>query len=203
MIHNPSLFRIICIALLIAASYSGAVERPHVPKHEFSFVVLGDSQFHLPNTFNKMIDEVVHLFPSFVIQVGDMIRFPADEDVVRAKWKRFKAQIAPLYIEEIPFYPVPGNHDVTDSSRGIGGDPIYREVWGVPNARWGVEDSRGKRVDLAVLAITRLHSHSQGRVHHHQKPIRPAWPERFTSLTTVTSSKPEHTFRIVESPDAE
>ena len=41
-----------------------AVERPRAPKHEFTFVVLGDSQFYLPNTFNKIIDEIVHLYPA-------------------------------------------------------------------------------------------------------------------------------------------
>ena len=117
------------IALLTClVSDTAGIDRPRPPRHEFSFVVLGDSQFEGPNAYNRLIDEVVRLFPSFVIQVGDMIQFPADSTVVRAKWKRFKAQIAPL--GEIPFYPVPGNHDVLDSSRAPGGEPVYREVWG-------------------------------------------------------------------------
>ncbi len=125
---STSLFGSVVITLFVAASSAGAIEPPRPPKHEFSFVVLGDSQFEHPNAFNRIIDEVVRLYPSFVIQVGDMIHFPADEGVARAKWTRYKAQIAPL--EEIPFYPVPGNHDVTDSTRGVGGEPIYREIWG-------------------------------------------------------------------------
>ncbi len=108
---------------------AGAVEPPPVPGHEFTFVVLGDSQFHLPNTFNRVIDEVVHLYPAFVIQVGDMISgYVEDLDEFRAQWVRFKAQIAPL--GEIPFYPVPGNHDVLDADRKPGGEKIYTEVWG-------------------------------------------------------------------------
>ena len=119
----------VIVLLLVAHRTAYAVEPPREPRHEFTFVVLGDSQFHLPNTFNRLIDEIVHLYPAFVIQVGDMIGgYVEDLDEFRAQWKRFHAQIAPL--GEIPFYPVPGNHDVLDASHKPGGEKIYKEVWG-------------------------------------------------------------------------
>ena len=59
--------------LLLGVTVVAAVDAPTAPDHEFSFVVLGDSQFHLPNNFNQVIDEVVHLYPAFVLQVCDMI----------------------------------------------------------------------------------------------------------------------------------
>ena len=118
------------VALLVAAGHpAGAVEPPPEPEHEFTFVVLGDSHFHLPNEFNRVIDEVVHLYPAFVLQVGDMISGHVDDpDEFRAQWWRFRAQITPL--ADIPFYPVPGDHDVRDGERKLGGEPVYIEEWG-------------------------------------------------------------------------
>ena len=119
----------IATVLLMGTTPLRGVEPPHEPKHEFMFVVLGDSQFELPNTFNRVIDEVVHLNPAFVIQVGDMISgYVENLDEFRAQWRRFKAQIAPL--GSIPFCPVPGNHDVMDATRKPGGELVYREIWG-------------------------------------------------------------------------
>ena len=102
---------------------------PSVPKNEFTFVILGDSQFSHPEVYNRVIDQVALVNPSFVIQVGDMIRGYTDTDhKFRAEWSRFKAQLAPL--GKIPFYPVPGNHDVMDASRVPGGANVYQETWG-------------------------------------------------------------------------
>jgi hypothetical protein len=53
-----------------------------------------------------------------------------DTGQVESQWRRFKNQLAPL--GDIPFFPVPGNHDVL----GGNGRPnpqlerIYRETWG-------------------------------------------------------------------------
>ena len=111
--------------LLLGVTVVSAVEAPTAPDHEFSFVVLGDSQFHLLNKFNQVIDEIVHLFPAFVIQVGDMISGKVEtEEIFRAQWERFKGQIAPLEKGDIPFMPVPGNHDVYDSEGKLGGEGV-------------------------------------------------------------------------------
>ena len=119
------------------ASHCDAVDPPNEAKNEFTFVVLGDSQFHLPNRFNQVIDEVVHLYPSFVVQVGDMISgYVETEDLFRQQWHRFQAQIAPLEEGGIPFMPVPGNHDLYDSKREIGGEEVYHEVWGDTYYSW-------------------------------------------------------------------
>ena len=75
-----SRYSICGIVVLLALGWlpAIAVEPPVEPDHEFTFVVLGDSQFELPNTFNRLIDEIVHLYPSFVIQVGDIVADIAD-----------------------------------------------------------------------------------------------------------------------------
>ena len=102
------------ILLLVLASIVGQAEGRPGPKplrHEFSFVVLGDSQFHFPGECNQLFDEVAVINPSFVLQIGDMIRgYVETDDEFRAQWKRFKDQISGL--GSIPFYAVPGNLDV-------------------------------------------------------------------------------------------
>lgn len=91
---------------------------------EFKFVVWGDSQFHNPQTFERIVQETELLKPLFVLHVGDMIHgYTYDPDNARRQWNRFKKQIAPL---SVPFYPTPGNHDVTTAEI----EPVYGEVWG-------------------------------------------------------------------------
>ena len=81
------------------------------PQDEFSFIVLGDAQFQNTQSFNRLIDQVRLLRPSFVIQVGDLIDgYKSDIEEIEAEWVRFKHQIAPL--APVPYFPVPGNHDV-------------------------------------------------------------------------------------------
>ena len=104
---------------------------PASAEDEFHFVVLGDSQFHDPAGFNRIIDDVRLLYPAFVIQVGDMIEgYTSDLTAVNREWDRFRQQIAPL--APIAFMPVPGNHDLYNASRQA--DPaieqIYLETWG-------------------------------------------------------------------------
>jgi len=116
---------------LVAASLPvQAVDVPDA-KHEFHFVVLGDSQFHDAAGFNRIVDEVIRLQPAFVVQVGDMIEgYLPDTPSLHAEWKRFRHQIAPL--GSIPFVAVPGNHDVYDATKlpSPTATAIYREYWG-------------------------------------------------------------------------
>ncbi len=91
---------------------------------KFSFVVLGDSQFENPASFEEIVKETELLHPDFVIHVGDMIHgYTYDINTAREQWKKFKKQISPL---TMPFYPTPGNHDVTTKEI----QPAYTEAWG-------------------------------------------------------------------------
>ncbi len=90
----------------------------------FKFVVWGDSQFENPDVFERYVKETNLLQPAFVIQLGDMITgYTYDKDKIREQWSRFKKQIEPL---TVPFYPTPGNHDVTTTET----ESLYAEVWG-------------------------------------------------------------------------
>ena len=116
---------------------------PVPAEHEFQFIVLGDSQFHDPATYNRMIDDVRLLQPAFVIQVGDMIEgYVAEPAEMEAQWQRFARQIAPL--APIPFLPVPGNHDLYNAQRQS--DPaftrIYERIWGDPYYSFSYRNAR-------------------------------------------------------------
>jgi len=129
-------FLITVAAVLAAALVSPppASARPPAPPapaaSEFHFVVLGDSQFHDPTGFNRMIDSVRLVYPAFAIQVGDMIEGYADLETIERQWQRFQRQVAPL--APVPFLPVPGNHDLYNAQRHS--DPsleaLYERVWG-------------------------------------------------------------------------
>ena len=115
------------LLFLLGVSPTDAKPGPKPARDEFSFVILEDSQFHHPDAFNRVIDEVALLNPAFVLQVGDMISgYVATDKEFRSEWDRFKTQISVL--GDIPFYPVPGNHDVMDSAKVPGGAAVYREV---------------------------------------------------------------------------
>ncbi|MEQ9004261.1 MAG: metallophosphoesterase [Pseudomonadales bacterium] len=128
-LHVPALVLAWALAWPATAGDAAPVV-PEPARHEFHFVVLGDSQFNDPATFNRMIDDVRHLNPAFVIQVGDMIDGYAEPDEISAQWQRFRSQVAPL--GQIPFVPVPGNHDLYGPERRAEPEieAIYRGLWG-------------------------------------------------------------------------
>ena len=120
-------FIMVSVFFLIALSNLHAQKNP---KTEFSFVILGDSQFTRPEVFNRIINEVARLSPSFVIQVGDLIKGKLKgRDTTMKQWARFKDQLVPL--SKTPYYQVPGNHDVLDKK----GKPLpyFKEYWGKTN----------------------------------------------------------------------
>jgi len=91
---------------------------------DFKFVVWGDSQFHNEQTFERVVRETELLKPALVLHVGDMIHgYTYDPEVARREWDYFREQIRPL---TAPFYPTPGNHDVTTPEI----EPVYGEIWG-------------------------------------------------------------------------
>jgi len=124
--------RLTTLILICAANtWAAAFDAPAEEADEFHFVVLGDSQFHDPEKFNRVIDQARRLRPAFVIQVGDMIKgYNSDPDAVKQQWQRFANQVAPL--QPIPYLPVPGNHDVNNGERKV--DPrlerLFEQLWG-------------------------------------------------------------------------
>jgi hypothetical protein len=117
-----------------AAAEDYPATSPPVPAtSEFHFVVLGDSQLDDPAQFNRLVDDAARLRPAFVVQVGDMIEgYSLDLDRLRDEWTRFRGQIAPL--GDIPFFPVPGNHDLYGPDRRADQAlmNLYTQTWNQP-----------------------------------------------------------------------
>lgn len=124
-------FTALSALLACAAALGQSLELPTPATDEFHFVVLGDSQFHDPAAYNRLVDDTRHLMPAFVIQVGDMIEgYQDDLAAVEAEWERFRQQVAPL--APAPFMPVPGNHDLYNADRRSDTrlEGLYRRIWG-------------------------------------------------------------------------
>lgn len=126
----PSILAGLLAALL---TLNGLAQPPSLPTpaaDEFNFVVLGDSQFHQPIQFNRIINDVAQLQPAFAVQVGDLISGYDSADVVAKEWQRFRDQIAPL--AATTFVPVPGNHDVYGPNKvpDAAVTNLYRKQWG-------------------------------------------------------------------------
>ncbi len=118
--HANRWFVLVALILIVGVCHATTQTRTL----DYKFIVWGDSQFQNPEVFERIVRETELLKPSFVMHVGDMIHgYTYDPDVARRQWKRFKTQISPL---TAPFYPTPGNHDVTT----IEIEPVYGEVWG-------------------------------------------------------------------------
>lgn len=107
------MLRILCLLILLTLPVFGQ-----------KFIVFGDTQFHNHEVFHQMVEKGMGCNPEIVLHVGDMIlgyKYPASAG--RKEWKVFKKQIAAV---TVPFYPAPGNHDITTP----GLEEAYLEEWG-------------------------------------------------------------------------
>lgn len=115
-----------CAAFLAAASNArgAAIDKaldgihgaPPFSADAFDFVVIGDNQNYEPTgqpaCFKQMLREFNVLQPSFVMDVGDLILGGAAEGLP-PQWKAFEQVVGQC---QVPFFPVVGNHDVSDAA---------------------------------------------------------------------------------------
>lgn len=83
-------------------------------KDQFQFAVVSDrTGGHRANVFSKAVHQLNLLQPEFVMSVGDLIEgyTQKPEDMVK-QWDEFDSYVKKL---EMPFFYVPGNHDLTNS----------------------------------------------------------------------------------------
>ena len=95
-----------------------------IPVFGQKFIVFGDTQFHNPDVFAQLLRKGMDCNPELVLHTGDMIlgyKYPASAG--EKEWKVFRKQIESV---TVPFYPAPGNHDITT--------PGLREAY---LAEWG------------------------------------------------------------------
>jgi len=112
----------VLLALLVTILHSS------LDAEEYRFVVMGDNRHDrpvvMPETYERIIEEVNLLRPDFVVLCGDLILGYTDDDsLVREEWREFKKVTGRL---QMPYHLVVGNHDVWDESSQI----IYREECG-------------------------------------------------------------------------
>ncbi len=104
-------------------SFSALRQHPPVCRDRFDFVVVGDTRSSepvvLPEVFYQMIGEWNVLSPAFVVDVGDLILGGAAEGL-DPQWLAFEQAVGQC---EAPFFPVAGNHDVSDPAT----ERIYEE----------------------------------------------------------------------------
>jgi hypothetical protein len=98
-------------------------DNPPVCASQFDFVVVADTRSSkpvtLPPEFFQMINEWNILKPALVVDIGDLILGGAAEGV-GPQWDEF---IRAAGTVDAPFFPVVGNHDVTDPAT----EAIYTE----------------------------------------------------------------------------
>ena len=76
----------------------------------FKFVLLGDRTGEAqPGVYEQIWSEIARENPSFVLSGGDTIQ-GGNDNTARQEWKAAFSMLAPY--RSIPFYLVPGNHDV-------------------------------------------------------------------------------------------
>jgi Calcineurin-like phosphoesterase len=79
----------------------------------FQFVIVTDNAGGIrPGVFADAVKKVNLLQPEFVMCVGDLIQgYSTDLEKLAAQWKVFTAQAEQF---EMPFFYLPGNHDITN-----------------------------------------------------------------------------------------
>ncbi len=87
---------------------------------QFQFAVVSDrTGGHRPGVFMKGVRKLNLLQPEFVMSVGDLIEgYTQDLTELNRQWDEFDSFVNQL---EMPFFYVPGNHDITN--------PVMARLW--------------------------------------------------------------------------
>ncbi len=98
------------IPLLIIVFVSGIICSYKISSQQM-FIVWGDTQFHNQEVFRSVLNDTNLKEPLFVLHTGDMIHgYTHNAGKASKEWVQFFESISEL---ECPFYPTPGNHDIT------------------------------------------------------------------------------------------
>ena len=94
---------------------------------DFRFAVVSDrTGGHRPKIFSQAMQQINLLQPEFVMSVGDLIEGYSDKsDKVEQEWTEFQSYVKKL---QMPFFYVPGNHDITNPMQ----EKMYREKYRAP-----------------------------------------------------------------------
>ncbi len=122
-----------CIAVLAVIRFSAKAQEPSFFKWDTSkgripvtntrfntdsnlvqFAILSDRTGGMvPGIFEDAVKKANLLQPQFILSVGDLINgYSTDSVLINAQWKEFTNLLEPL---TVPFFYVPGNHDISNS----------------------------------------------------------------------------------------
>lgn len=90
--------------------------QPNADPDHFQFVIVADrTGEHRPGIFPQAVHTINLLHPELVISVGDLIEgYSTDPSAIDAQGDEFDSVVDSL---DMPFFYVPGNHDVTNLSQ--------------------------------------------------------------------------------------
>ena len=134
MIARLPIVAALAVAGALSLSSAQGQERP------FRVAVIGDINASYGTVgygpeVGAAVHRIIELDPDLVIGVGDLIagqqtRPQLQRDRLEAMWRAFNEEVlAPLEARDIPFVPVPGNHDASDSPGFDLEREIFREQW--------------------------------------------------------------------------
>ncbi len=86
---------------------------------QFQFAVVSDrTGGHRAKVFSRAVHQINLLQPEFVMSVGDLIEgYTQKQDVIDAEWDEFDGYVKKF---QMPFFYVPGNHDLANKEHGRG-----------------------------------------------------------------------------------
>ncbi|HID94408.1 MAG TPA: hypothetical protein EYP60_09995 [bacterium (Candidatus Stahlbacteria)] len=127
------------ISFAIFASTLFAEER-------FKFVILSDrTGNHVPGIYKSIVAEVGRIRPDFIINVGDLIEgYISDADSINKEWDEV---LNVLDQTALPYYLVPGNHDIWDAQS----ESIYVKRCGKPYYSFDYKNTHFVVLDNSVI----------------------------------------------------
>ena len=83
--------------------------------NQFTFAIVSDrTGGHRAKVFSRAVQQINWLQPQFVMSVGDLIEgYTTKEETIKAEWDEFDGYVKRF---EMPFFYVPGNHDLTNKT---------------------------------------------------------------------------------------
>ncbi|HEY1188342.1 MAG TPA: metallophosphoesterase [Gemmata sp.] len=84
--------------------------------NQFTFAVVSDrTGGHREKVFSRAVQQINWLQPQFVMSVGDLIEgYTTKEEAIKDQWDEFDGYVKRF---EMPFFYVPGNHDLTNKTQ--------------------------------------------------------------------------------------